>query len=127
MPAQFHVGLPNEEQRLKILKLIMENEKVSPNLNYLQLAKITSTFSGSDLRELCRNASVLRIRSFLRDHGDELNEMSAKAQENPLTEGSTNASLPEITMEDLMISLQKMKLSKMHTGALGLEMRSDLD
>jgi hypothetical protein len=76
---------------------------------------------------LCRNASVFRIRSFLREHGDELDEQALKAQENPLTESLTNTSLPEITMEDLQISLQKMKLSKMHTGGLGLEMRSDLD
>lgn len=27
MPAQFHVALPNEEQRLKILKLILQDEK----------------------------------------------------------------------------------------------------
>lgn len=127
MPAQFHVALPSEEQRLKILKLILENEKVSSNVNFLQLAKVTNTFSGSDLRELCRNASVYRIRSFLREHGDELDEKALKAQENPLTESASNTSLPEITMEDLMSSLQKMKLSKMHTGLMGLEMRSDLD
>jgi SpoVK/Ycf46/Vps4 family AAA+-type ATPase len=127
MPAQFHVGLPNEEQRLKILKLILENEKISQNVNFVQLAKITNTFSGSDLRELCRNASVYRIRTFLRDHSDELDEQALRAQENPLTESVSNATLPEITMEDLMLSLQKMKLSKMHTGVLGLEMRSDLD
>jgi ATPase family AAA domain-containing protein 1 len=127
MPAQFHVALPNEEQRLKILKLILENEKVSGDVNYLQLAKITNTFSGSDLRELCRNASVYRIRNFLREHGDELDENALKAQENPLSEGSLNPMLPEIKMEDLMSSMQKMKLSKMHTGLLGLEMRSDLD
>lgn len=127
MPAQFHVALPSEEQRLKILKLILENEKVSSNVNYLQLAKVANSFSGSDLRELCRNASVYRIRSFLREHGDELDERAQQAQQNPLTESVTNATLPEITMEDLMSSLQKMKLSKMHTGLLGLEMRSDLD
>lgn len=127
MPAQFHVALPSEEQRLKILKLILENEKVSTNVNYLQLAKLTNTFSGSDLRELCRNASVYRIRSFLRDHQDELDVRSSKAEQNPLTESATNATLPEISMEDLMSSLQKMKLSKMHTGLMGLEMRSDLD
>lgn len=51
MPAQFHVALPDEEQRLKILKLILENEKVSSNVNYHQLSKATNTFSGSDLRE----------------------------------------------------------------------------
>lgn len=125
MPAQFHVALPNEEQRLKILKLILENENVSSNVNFVQLAKVTNTFSGSDLRELCRNASVFRIRAFLREQ-EEIDEKIQKTIENPLTE-SINTSLPEITMEDLMSSLQKMKLSKMHTGLMGLEMRSDLD
>lgn len=127
MPAQFHVGLPNEEQRLKILKLVLENEKVSPTVNFIQLAKITNTFSGSDLRELCRNASVYRIRTFLRDHGDDLDERVLSAQENPLTESAANNTLPEITMEDLMTSFQKMKLSKMHTGLMGLGMTTDLD
>lgn len=115
MPAQFHIGLPTEEQRLKILKLILEHEQLSNDVNFIQLGKITNTFSGSDLRELCRNASVHRIRSFLKDGNiDEINQ-----QENP--------QLPVIKMEDLMTSYQKMKLSKMHTGMIGLEMRSDLD
>jgi SpoVK/Ycf46/Vps4 family AAA+-type ATPase len=51
MPAQFHVSLPDEEQRFKILKLILENEKVASSVNYHQLAKATNSFSGSDLRE----------------------------------------------------------------------------
>lgn len=92
MPAQFHVALPDEEQRLKILKLILENEKVSKNVNFIQLAKTTNSFSGSDLRELCRNASVYRIRSFLRDHGEELDDLALKAEENPLTESYPNTS-----------------------------------
>lgn len=122
MPAQFHVGLPVEEQRWKILKLILENEKMSSDVNLLQLAKVTNTFSGSDLRELCRNASVYRIRSFLREHEKELDINSIDSQNF-----SGNKNLPEITMEDLLNSFQKMKLSKMHTGLLGLESRVDLD
>jgi ATPase family AAA domain-containing protein 1 len=51
MPAQFHVSLPDEGQRFKILKLILENEKVASTVNYHQLAKATTSFSGSDLRE----------------------------------------------------------------------------
>ncbi|CAO1338763.1 unnamed protein product [Diamesa serratosioi] len=122
MPAQFHVGLPVEEQRWKILKLVLENEKLSSDVNLLQLAKVTNTFSGSDLRELCRNASVYRIRSFLRDHEKELEKSSSNPQNS-----SGNKDLPMISMEDLLNSFQKMKLSKMHTGLLGLESRVDLD
>lgn len=124
MPAQFHVGLPTEEQRHKILRLIIENEKVSPDVDLYRLSKLTQTFSGSDLRELCRNASVHRIRNFVREHGDELNA----AVDNPLTESVNNRKLPEISMEDLLTSLNKMKLSKMHTGLMNLgEGRVDLD
>ena len=122
MPAQFHVGLPVEEQRWKILKLILENEKMSSDVNLLQLAKVTNTFSGSDLRELCRNASVYRIRSFLREHEKELDTNLIDSQNS-----SGYKDLPMISMEDLLNSFQKMKLSKMHTGLLGLESRVDLD
>lgn len=113
MPAQFHINLPTEEQRIKILKLILEHENISSDVNFVQLAKITNSFSGSDLRELCRNASVYRIRSFIKD-GNVMAE-----EENQI--------LPEIKMEDLMTSFQKMRISKMHTGLISLEMRSDLD
>lgn len=123
MPAQFHVGLPNEDQRLKILKLILQNEKVSPDVDLNRLCKLANMFSGSDLRELCRNASVYRIRSYMRDHADELEAASI----NPLSESMSNKMLPEITMEDLLNSFQKMKLSKMHTGQLSIESRVDLD
>lgn len=122
MPAQFHVGLPVEEQRWKILKLILENEKMSSDVNLLQLAKVTNTFSGSDLRELCRNASVYRIRSFLREHEKELDTNLINSQNS-----SEFKDLPMISMEDLLNSFQKMKLSKMHTGLMGLESRVDLD
>lgn len=122
MPAQFHVGLPVEEQRWKILKLILENEKMSSDVNLLQLAKVTNTFSGSDLRELCRNASVYRIRSFLREHEKELDTNLVDIQNS-----SGYQDLPMISMEDLLNSFQKMKLSKMHTGLMGLESRVDLD
>lgn len=126
MPAQFHVGLPTEDQRFKILRLIMENEKMAPDVDLYRLSKLTQTFSGSDLRELCRNASVYRIRTFMREHGEQLE--AAEVIENPLTESITNRKLPEICMEDLLTSLNKMKLSKMHTGLMNLgEGRVDLD
>lgn len=112
MPAQFVIGSPNVEQRLRILRLILEAERLADDVDLNRLSKLTNTFSGSDLRELCRNASVSRLREFVRK-----NDTATSA---PL-EGP-----PPISMQNLLDSLSKMKESKSHTGTLG-EYRIELD
>lgn len=43
----------------------MKNEPTADNVEIATLAKHTEGFSGSDLQELCRNASIYRIRDYL--------------------------------------------------------------
>lgn len=57
--------LQTEQQRLEVLKLILRNEPIADNVDISTLAKQTEGFSGSDLQELCRNASIYRIRDYL--------------------------------------------------------------
>lgn len=145
MPAQFHIGLPNEEQRHKILQLILANEKVAPEVDYLQLARKTNGYSGSDLKEVCRNASVHRIRKVMKNK-EIMSAVRAaansKAQANGTAAGGSqlpngfngvtaqNGGLelgtPAITMEDLEESLRSMRHSKYTTGVLN-DARIDLD
>ncbi|XP_017842546.1 ATPase family AAA domain-containing protein 1-B [Drosophila busckii] len=121
MPAQFHISLPTEAQRNSILKLILETEEIDSSVDYNRLAKLTNGFSGSDLREMCRNASVYRMRQFMRTNDKKLQQPA----------GSNNTEIDKalisITMDDLLNSHLKMKESKMHTGSLFLENRIDLD
>ncbi|XP_034490943.1 ATPase family AAA domain-containing protein 1 [Drosophila innubila] len=120
MPAQFHISLPSEVQRGQILKLILASEEIDSNVDYNRLAKLTNGFSGSDLREMCRNASVYRMRQFMT--ATDRNQQSA-----PSNSADINKTLISITMDDLLSSHLKMKESKMHTGNLFLENRIDLD
>jgi len=113
MPATFHVGLPSEKQRMQVLKLILENEPIAEDIDAVKLSKMTDGFSSSDLHELCRNASVYRVRDYLRNH----------TQSTPKTTGGTDTDDEEyhdavrpITMEDLVTSVNKMRMSKVHTG-----------
>lgn len=115
MPAQFHVGLPNDEQRGKILRLVLSSEQIADDVDLNRLSKLTNGFSGSDLRELCRNSSVYRIREYMRRSDDE-------RQNNDNVEEP-----PPICMQDLLSSFGKMKESKMHTGMLVPDNRIDLD
>lgn len=107
MPAQFFVGLPDEEQRLKIIRLVLMTETVSDDVDLHRMAKLTNGFSGSDIRELCRNASVYRIRNYMKN--ENVNQT--------YTEGSMDEP-PRICMADLLSSFSKMKESRMHTGLL---------
>lgn len=53
---------------MQLLKLILNHEPVAENMDIAKLAQITEGFSGSDLQELCRNASIYRVRDYLRTH-----------------------------------------------------------
>lgn len=118
MPSQFVIGSPDTEQRRKILQLVLDPESTANDVDLNRLAKITANFSGSDLRELCRNASVYRLREFVRvnDTASTSKDGGSAKLENP----------PPIAMQHLLDSFGKMKESKMHTGMLG-EHRIDLD
>ncbi|KAF5296450.1 hypothetical protein FQR65_LT01437 [Abscondita terminalis] len=122
MPATFHIPMPNTQQRHQILQLILDNEPVSSDVNLDTISKTTDGFSGSDLHELCRNASVYRVRDFMRT--------AQGGGEGPSTntdsEDEYHDALRPITMDDLIKSLKKMKESKMHCGSLPLP-RIDMD
>jgi len=92
MPKRFAVGLPDVEQRFNILSLVrfplrlysslngpaywlifvppqiqmLKGTKLEPAFPLRQLASQTSGFSGSDLRELCRNAAMVPVRECMR-------------------------------------------------------------
>lgn len=122
----FHVGLPNQQQRAGIIKLVLETEGVSKDVDITKIARLTEGFSGSDLKELCRNAALYRVRDLLRidkHHGGGLKEMSDDeetfhdARQSGAKEGSDDDetfhdALRPICMEDFTNALAKMKNSK---------------
>uniref|UniRef100_A0A0K8R5Z9 Putative 26s proteasome regulatory subunit n=1 Tax=Ixodes ricinus TaxID=34613 RepID=A0A0K8R5Z9_IXORI len=108
MPAMFHVGLPNLQQRAGIVQLILKTEALSEDVNLTRIARQTEGFSGSDLRELCRNAALYRVRDLLREE---------KAREGQQKEGSDDEdifhdALRPISMGVFTNALSKMKSSK---------------
>lgn len=94
MPKRFAVDLPSLDQRLKILTLvcqvvqpfsrnaayspaqILKDTKLCDGFPMVTLAERTEGLSGSDLKELCRNAAMLPMREMLRDAGDDTEELA---------------------------------------------------
>ncbi|MBN3276483.1 ATD1B protein, partial [Polyodon spathula] len=71
MPTRFHINQPNHRQREEILKLILENENVDTLVDLREVAKDTDGFSGSDLREMCRDSALLCVRDYVHNNTNE--------------------------------------------------------
>ena len=73
LPRSFEVGLPDYAQRVDILSVILRSEPLAPgflgpapNAPVFQIARATERYSGSDLKELCKQAAYGPIRDLLR-------------------------------------------------------------
>uniref|UniRef100_A0A8D0G3Z5 Outer mitochondrial transmembrane helix translocase n=1 Tax=Sphenodon punctatus TaxID=8508 RepID=A0A8D0G3Z5_SPHPU len=98
MPATFLIALPTLTRR-GILPL----EQLSNAVNLKELAEKTGGYSGSDLRELCRDAAMYRVRDFFRKQQmRQIAKMLAMEEER----------LRPITQLDLIFALEKMTESK---------------
>lgn len=111
MPAMFQVGLPTLEKRKEILNLVLEQETLCKDVDIDTVAKKTSGFSGSDLRELCRTAAMYRVR-----------EMSLSyVQRSPRAAGVGSSFPPDlrsIRMDDFMNAIDKMHNSKILASSI---------
>ncbi|CAN3356078.1 outer mitochondrial transmembrane helix translocase [Diutina catenulata] len=71
LPKTFAVKRPDAQQRRAILSKILKDATLDPvefDLNYV--VAHTEGKSGSDLRELCREAAILPVREYIRENYD---------------------------------------------------------
>lgn len=69
MPKKFPVSLPDKSQRLRILQLVLKDTKTDTNqFNVDYLARVTAGMSGSDIKEACRDAAMVPVREYIREH-----------------------------------------------------------
>jgi ATPase family AAA domain-containing protein 1 len=65
MPKKFPVNLPNMSQRLKILRILLQDVKTDPAFDLEHLARVTAGMSGSELKEACRDAAMTPVREMI--------------------------------------------------------------
>ena len=129
MPATFHIGLPEERQRNSIFRRILGMERINEDVDFTRLAKLTEGFSGSDIREACRTASVYRMReigSLDKETCIKVNSDITKsdyniendAMNNSAGDGKTHVptNLRSINNDDLLKAVGKLRESKLHCG-----------
>lgn len=107
LPCRFKIGLPDREQRKAILKVILKGEDMREDVNIERLAMLTNGYSGSDLKELCREAALQCLRCQMNEiENDESNpDLSFDTAVSDLT-------LRPMEMADFTEALHRTKQSQ---------------
>ncbi|KAF5192910.1 26S proteasome regulatory subunit [Thalictrum thalictroides] len=67
LPQAFEIGIPDHSERIKILKVILKDEKVEDDIDFDHISSLCEGYTGSDLLELCKKAAVFSLRDLLDD------------------------------------------------------------
>lgn len=67
LPKRFAVGRPNKEQRRAILQKILKDATLDDSFDLDKVVDNTNGYSGSDLRELCREAALKSMKEYLKE------------------------------------------------------------
>ncbi|XP_019413216.1 PREDICTED: uncharacterized protein LOC109325360 [Lupinus angustifolius] len=67
LPRRIYVDLPDAENRMKILRIVLAQENLVPNFEYDKLAKLTEGYSGSDLKNLCIASAYRPVQELIEE------------------------------------------------------------
>lgn len=84
------LGIPDEAARLRILKTLCRKLKLSDDIDFGQLARLTPGYVGADLMALCREAAMCAVnRALLENRSNEtLTKEDLTQDSHPEAEGS---------------------------------------
>ncbi|KAM3225105.1 hypothetical protein ACQJBY_058069 [Aegilops geniculata] len=67
LPRRIYVGLPDAENRKKILKILLAKENLESDFKFDELANATEGYSGSDLKNLCIASAYRPVQELLEE------------------------------------------------------------
>ncbi|KAM0884742.1 hypothetical protein ACQ4PT_030789 [Festuca glaucescens] len=98
LPRRIYVDLPDAQNRMKILKILLAKENIESEFGFDELANATEGYSGSDLKNLCIAAAYRPVHELLEE-------------ENKGAAGSTKTSLRSLKLDDFIQAKAKVSPS----------------
>ena len=91
------IPLPDSESRQELLKLNLSSIHVDSTLNLDELAALMDGYSGADITNVCRDASMMSMRRRIKGlTPDQIKALSSSELEIPLTRDDFDASIKKI-------------------------------
>lgn len=120
LPRRVFVDLPDAENRIKILHVLLAEEGLGDNFNFSELAVQTEGYSGSDLKNLCVAAAYRPIREYLEaEKQANVDEFSVNAAERK----HHDVALRPLCLEDFIQAKKKIGMSIAYDASSMIQMR----
>ena len=126
--VEIHIGFPSVEMREEMLKSITKKNKISPKINFAEIAKKTPGYLAADLQALCRAAGHNAINRLIKnDKGSNKinNDAIEKEEENNNNDNKNDISIEEddekiknlyIEQEDFALALTQIQPTSKREG-----------
>lgn len=115
LPRRILVDLPTESDRAAILRVLLKDETLEAGVNADAIAKITTGYTGSDLKNLCLSACHHVVKQHIQAMHNAVPALAAHSMgSDELTEVEIPPeykSMRAITMDDFLKAKQEIQLS----------------
>ncbi|KAL2492685.1 P-loop containing nucleoside triphosphate hydrolase superfamily protein [Abeliophyllum distichum] len=128
LPRRIYVDLPDAENRLKILKIILAQENLESEFSLEQLANATEGYSGSDLKNLCIAAAYRPVQELLEKESKEKGRRGLRREGQKPSHGRVRKmmefqALRRLNLDDFVQSKAKVGPSVAYDAASMNELR----
>lgn len=114
MPRQLYIGLPDAAARAAIVRVMLRHERAAADLDVDAVAAATEGYSGSDLRELVRAATLMPIREAYRREARDGG--AAGAPPRPITTADMMAATASVKATGVAARSYRISQSKFATS-----------
>ncbi|CAM6029836.1 unnamed protein product [Sphagnum balticum] len=112
LPRRILVDLPNAENRVKILRVILSEEELVEGFDFTELARITEGYSGSDLKNLSIAAAYRPIRELLESEQQQAKlDGSVSGKSNHLNRGFSASLIRALRLDDFKQAMTQVGAS----------------
>ncbi|KAG5119441.1 hypothetical protein JHK82_033861 [Glycine max] len=67
LPQAFEIGVPDQRERIEILKVVLKGERVEDNIDFGHIAGLCEGYTSLDLFDLCKKATYFPIIELLNE------------------------------------------------------------
>jgi katanin p60 ATPase-containing subunit A1 len=108
LEKRVYIPLPDKEGRRELFRINMKSVEMEPDVNLEELAEKSNGYSGADVANVCRDASMMSVRRIMeqaRKQGLSREQMQAMLKENK------DALQSAVSRQDLLTALSKVNRS----------------